>query len=346
MASIAGFCLETIPALRPIVIQNVTTSCDGEARPSISVVMASHKALNVLDIICTVFFTLELIVRFIFAPNKLTFVRSIMNILDLLALVPLYVQVIFEHSSLKACYLNERLVVEILFILRIIRMFRVFHLVKHYQALNVLVCAMKASLQELLMLLIFLMIGMLVFATMIYYGERKDVVTPSDSFNTIPIGFWWAIITMTMVGYGDKYPITPIGYIIGTGCAVSGVLLFALTIPVISNNFTLFYTHERSRQICRTTETIFMPNSKHIKECDVVAVKRCKKDYKTRKSNKTGSISSCHSGSSFSKEIRDYPVEDDEKLAMIDSQDSQVSLCLNGSAHAKYNDDEMEQFTG
>ncbi|XP_050402185.1 potassium voltage-gated channel protein Shaw-like [Patella vulgata] len=246
MLSIAGFCLETLPDLRPV--KNVTKSCDGdETGEPIPNVISSDEALNVVDIICTIFFTLELIFRFIFSPNKIKFVRSAMNIIDLLALVPLYVQVFFMQSDLQACYLNERFVIEVMFILRIIRMFRIFHLVKHYQALKVLVYAIKASIQELLMLFIFLMIGMLVFATMIYYAERTDALTPSDKFNTIPMGFWWAIITMTTVGYGDVFPTRPIGYVVGTACAVSGVLLVALTIPVISNNFSLFYTHVRSR---------------------------------------------------------------------------------------------------
>ncbi|KAL4235982.1 hypothetical protein ACF0H5_004370 [Mactra antiquata] len=126
-------------------------------------------------------------------------------------------------------------------------MFRIFHLVKHYQALQILVYAIKASIQELLMLLIFLLIGMLVFATMIYYAEREDAFNEGTQFSTIPIGFWWSIITMTTVGYGDVAPSTPFGYVVGTCCSISGVLMVALTIPVISNNFTLFYTHVRSR---------------------------------------------------------------------------------------------------
>lgn len=156
-------------------------------------------------------------------------------------------QLILNMESFKFCFVNERLMIEIMFILRIIRMFRIFHLVKHYQALQFLVYALKASIQELCMLGIFLLIGMLVFATMIYYAERRDAVNPSKQFTTIPIGFWWAIITMTTLGYGDIYPETPIGYVVGASCAVSGVLLVALTFPVISNNFTLFYTHVRSR---------------------------------------------------------------------------------------------------
>lgn len=219
--------------------------CEGDT--SVKYLMTPNPALQTVDTICTIYFTIELIVRFTFAPDKPRFVRSAMNIIDLLALVPLYMQLILNMESFKFCFVNERLMIEIMFILRIIRMFRIFHLVKHYQALQILVYALKASVQELLMLGIFLLIGMLVFATMIYYAERKDAVSPSDQFTTIPMGFWWAIITMTTLGYGDIFPVTPIGYVVGTACAVSGVLLVALTFPVISNNFTLFYTHVRSR---------------------------------------------------------------------------------------------------
>ncbi|CAG5117713.1 unnamed protein product [Candidula unifasciata] len=247
VTSIAGFCLETLPELRPQYV-NDTSACEGDNPVQLGRVMTANEALTIVDIICTIFFTLELILRFIFAPDKLRFVMSLMNIIDLLALVPLYVQVIFTSSDkMQACYLNERFVIEIMFILRIIRMFRIFHLVKHYQALKVLVYAIKASIQELLMLFIFLLIGMLIFSTMIYYAERKNTTEGGDMFSTIPMGFWWSIITMTTVGYGDVYPSTPIGYIVGTACAVCGVLLVALTIPVISNNFTLFYRHVQSR---------------------------------------------------------------------------------------------------
>lgn len=249
VVSILGFCLETLPALKPVrnvTKDNSTPSCGDESSSMIQV-MTQNEALNILDIICTIYFTIELTTRFVFSPNKRSFVKSAMNIIDLLALVPLYMQSVFSTDTLQFCYVNERLMIEIMFILRIVRMFRIFHLVKHYQALKILVYALKASVQELLMLFIFLIIGMLIFASMIYYAERKDAVNPSDSFDTIPKGFWWALITMTTVGYGDIFPKEPLGYVIGSACAVSGVLLIALTIPVISNNFSLFYTHVRSR---------------------------------------------------------------------------------------------------
>lgn len=253
VTSILGFCLETLPSLKPIInvavdnSSNSTNPCEDSPNNRMAQVMSTNRGLNILDIICTIFFTIELIIRFIFAPKKLSFVTSMMNIIDLLALVPLYTQqLVFNNLDLSFCYANERMIIEIMFLLRIIRMFRIFHLVRHYQALKILIYALKASVQELFMLAIFLFIGMLVFASLIYYAERQDAVHASDMFYTIPIGFWWAIITMCMVGYGDVHPINPLGYVVGSVCAVSGVLLLSLTIPVISNNFTLFYTHVRS----------------------------------------------------------------------------------------------------
>lgn len=249
--SILGFCLETLPDLRPVNVtldMNTTKHhCDGQ-NVTANTILVPNEGLTLLDMICTIYFTLELIVRFIFSPNKISFVLSAMNFIDLLALVPLYMQLILNTDAFKYCYANKGYIFEIMFILRIVRMFRIFHLVKHYQALQILLYALKASIQELFMLLIFLLIGMLVFATMIYYAEREDAFNQGSQFSTIPLGFWWAIITMTTVGYGDIAPSTPLGYIVGTCCAVSGVLMVALTIPVISNNFTLFYTHVRSRR--------------------------------------------------------------------------------------------------
>lgn len=271
--------METLPQLKPtisVLARNDTNGsnvCDESPNGNImQAMMQPNAGLNTLDIICTVFFTIELIVRFIFAPEKIRFIKSMMNIIDCLALVPLYMQLVFNSIDLGLCYANERLIIEVMFLLRIIRMFRIFHLVKHYQALKILIYALRASVQELLMLAIFLLIGMLIFASLLYYAERKDAINPSDSINTIPVGFWWSIITMTTVGYGDIHPETPLGYVIGVACAVSGVLMIALTIPVISMNFTLFYTHVRSRPdslltpFHQSVKNVFMKKSKPPKD--------------------------------------------------------------------------------
>ena len=137
---------------------------------------------------------------------------------------------------------------ETIFILRIIRIFRIFHMVRNYKALTILLHSIRASRHELMMLSIFLLITMVVFATLVFYAESISELGKQGPFTNIPIGFWWSIVTMTTVGYGDITPATVGGCVIGALCAIWGVLLVALTIPVISSNFALFYMHARTRE--------------------------------------------------------------------------------------------------
>lgn len=196
-----------------------------------------HDAMTYLDYIAAGFFTIEYVGRLFFAPRKLEYLRQPLNLIDILCLLPHFASIIIKSVDPTEKSSN---VIKVVLALRIIRVLRIFKLMKHYTAFKILVYTIKVSAKELLLMVIFLFTGVLLFASVMFYAENS-------TFTNIPIGFWWALVTMTTVGYGDKVPRTEGGYLIGSLCVLCGVLTVAFTVPIVVNNFTLYYSHAQSR---------------------------------------------------------------------------------------------------
>ena len=188
-----------------------------------------------MDLCCLIFFTLEYMTRFVCSPSKVNFLRSFQNVIDFVAISPDYVELLF--LIFDPMRREGMAVMDLMFILRMLRLCRIFRLIRHVPGLWILLYTLKASFNELMLMFVFLLIGMVVFATLMHFAEGKN------GFPNIPVGFWWSVVTMTTVGYGDMFPQTAAGYVIGSCCAVAGLLMIAFTVPIIVSNFVLYYTH-------------------------------------------------------------------------------------------------------
>lgn len=250
LISITTFCLETHEAFNRVINKTETVAVGNGTGTQVAVEVETEPFLTYVEGTCVVWFTFEFLMRVSFCPDKRDFVKSSLNIIDFVAILPFYLEVGLRGLSSKAA----KDVLGFLRVVRFVRILRIFKLTRHFVGLRVLGHTLRASTNEFLLLVIFLALGVLIFATMIYYAERigadPDDVTGSRHtyFKNIPIGFWWAVVTMTTLGYGDMYPMTWSGMLVGALCALAGVLTIAMPVPVIVNNFGMYYSLAMAKQ--------------------------------------------------------------------------------------------------
>jgi len=243
VVSITAFCMETMPFFK--ALQDQSSEGSGNATKQsesagiiddvIEPVSRYSQPWFSIELACIIWFTFEYVVRLVFSPNKWRFIKSILNMIDLLAILPYFIFMALKGERGKSTKFS------ILRTIRLVRVFRVFKLSRHSIGLQILGQTLKASISELAMLAFFLLLGVIIFSSGIYFAEQGE----ESMFTSIPDAFWYSLVTMTTVGYGDKVPKTLVGKMIGSLCAVSGVLTIALPVPVIVANFEFFYKRDR-----------------------------------------------------------------------------------------------------
>ncbi|TNN19769.1 Potassium voltage-gated channel subfamily A member 2 [Schistosoma japonicum] len=226
--SIILFCIETLPVY-------AQTHCEPGAKPNF------RDPFFIIETLCTFWFTVEIFIRFISCPSQKIFIKDIKNLIDLAAIVPYYIT-LFNVLITFSCE-GAKNSASLAF-LRVIRLIRVFKLTKHSSGLQVLVLTFKESIEGLSLFLVAFIVCILVFSSTIYYVE---IDRKGSQIESIPDAFWWAVITMCTVGYGDKVPKGPLGKVVGSVCAVAGVLTLAIPVPIITENFNKFYAHKTGR---------------------------------------------------------------------------------------------------
>eukprot|EP00039_Didymoeca_costata_P007123 m.96529 g.96529 ORF g.96529 m.96529 type:complete len:497 (+) comp13549_c0_seq6:68-1558(+) len=209
LVSVAIFCIETLPQYR--------LNDQGEDRED------PVQSLYVTEAICVGFFTVEYLWRFFFAPYKWKFVKHPMQIIDIIAILPFYISLGLAGDGGSQ-----------LTILRILRLSRVSKIFRHSSRLQDMVRCIVSTKSELVLFFLITSVATVLFASAIFFAEKDE---PDTDFISIPASFWWALVTMTTVGYGDMSPSSVAGKIIGGLCASLGVILLAIPAGIFISEF-------------------------------------------------------------------------------------------------------------
>lgn len=196
-----------------------------------------HPAVFVIDILCIVFFIAEATVHFVVCPRKSHYPRNFYNIIKFVLCLTMVVTLILDLNKQNITNVGAKVLALVLRNLSIVRLLLIFRLHKLYQGLDIMLLAIKQSFKELLLLVFAISILVFIYGAIMYSSEIN-----TDVFPNVWLSMWWAIITMTTVGYGDRVPETPLGYIIGTLCAVNGLIVLAMPVAAVAGHFSSLYS--------------------------------------------------------------------------------------------------------
>ena len=209
--------------------------------------------LYTLEWIFTIIFTIEYILRLISVGRPLRYAISFFGIIDLLAVLPTYFSLFLPGSQ----YLI------VIRILRLLRIFRVLKLVQFLKEAQLLVIALKSSGRKILVFLFAVILLATIFGSLLYVIEGED-----NGFTNIPTSIYWAIVTLTTVGYGDISPQTGLGQTIASMIMILGYSIIAVPTGIFSVEMAQAYKMKVSNQACQQCSSEgHEEDAKYCKDC-------------------------------------------------------------------------------
>uniref|UniRef100_A0A8C6T6M8 Uncharacterized protein n=1 Tax=Neogobius melanostomus TaxID=47308 RepID=A0A8C6T6M8_9GOBI len=207
-----------------------------------------------VEIFTIVFFTFEYLIRLATTPDMKGFLKGALNFVDLVAIFPYFVQIIFQSLSgienmdtrrdLKAIAHVSKLS-HVLKVVKLLRILRILKLARHSTGMKAFGFTLKQCSQEVCCIFIFLGLGIFTFSALLHSAERETEGSPITS---IPYAWWWAAVSISTVGYGDVVPVTILGRLVAFGCISFGIILNGMPISFLFNNFSDYYSKLKAQE--------------------------------------------------------------------------------------------------
>ena len=201
LLSVAAVSLETVGGLSP----------------------ATYRALRTSEWVLTILFTVEYVLRLVAVRRPLAYARSFFGIIDLLAILPTYVSLFFPGAH----------VLLVVRVLRLLRVFRVLKLAHFLNEADVLGRALRASSRKIIVFLLTVSTLIVIIGSLMYVVEG-----PEHGFTSIPLSMYWAVVTLTTVGYGDVAPRTALGQALASLVMILGYGIIAVPTGIVTAELT------------------------------------------------------------------------------------------------------------
>ena len=217
-----------------------------------------HSTLVTLEWTLTSLFTIEYLLRVYCVKNRWRYIFSFYGIIDLLSILPFYLGLFFPSSK----YLSS------IRILRLLRIFRIFNLTQFTHRRNVLVIGLKESKDKIIVFLSYVILIVVVIGSIMFMVEHDH---PESGFTSIPISIYWAIVTLTTVGYGDISPVTGLGQFLASLVMIIGYGIIAVPTGIVTAEFARKSIKDNTVNTSRTCKKcnsqLHFDNAKYCHEC-------------------------------------------------------------------------------
>lgn len=206
-----------------------------------------------VESVCVAWFSFEFLVRFFHAQNKLHFTRNPLNIIDAAAIMPYYISLFLEvtDESVEDIVAGAgRSTMDklglILRVMRALRILYVMRLARHSIGLQTLGMTIQHSMTDFGLMMLFICVAVTLFSPLVHLAESElasnSARSPEFSFTSIPASYWWSIISLTTIGYGDMVPNSIPGQLVALVTILAGILILAFPSTCIYHTFHRTYT--------------------------------------------------------------------------------------------------------